>query len=56
MIASGLALIGLLSFLLISKRKKKQIVKRRMIDLIGHTPLIYIKSLSEALNCEIYVD
>ena len=48
---SGLAILGFISLLFLSKKKKKEIPKKRMIDLIGKTPLIYIKSLSEALNC-----
>lgn len=36
---SGVVVSGLL--------KRKKIVKKRLIDLIGNTPLIYLKCLSE---------
>lgn len=35
------------SGLVVSLLKRKKIVKKRLIDLIGNTPLIYLKSLSE---------
>lgn len=35
--------------------KKKQIPKKRLTDIIGNTPLIYLKSLSEQTGKEIYV-
>lgn len=50
-VAASAVIAGLIALIALTKRKKKQIVKKRMIDLIGKTPLIYIKSLSDALGC-----
>ena len=55
LVALGITTLAALVTFSLLKRKKKTIQKKRMIDLIGNTPLIYLKSLSEALGCEIYV-
>jgi hypothetical protein len=49
--ALGITTLAVLATFSFIKRNKKTIKKIRMTDLIGNTPLIYIKSLSEALGC-----
>lgn len=40
---------------ILKKSKKNEIKRIRMIDLVGNTPLIYLKSISELCGCHIYV-
>ena len=46
----GITITFITSFL----RKKDKQVKKGILDIMKDTPLIYIKSLSELTNCEIY--
>jgi hypothetical protein len=45
----------LTSAIIILKVKKRKIIKKNILEYVGNTPLIYLKSLSEATSCEIYV-
>lgn len=36
-------------------KESSEIEKKRLIDLIGNTPLIYLESLSKLTGCDIYV-
>jgi hypothetical protein len=47
--------LGLISSKIYSKLHFKTAKKKGLVDLIGNTPLIYLKSLSKLCGCEIYV-
>lgn len=44
-----------ISTILLKLLRKKEIKKNRLKDIIGNTPMIYLKSLSEQTGKEIYV-
>lgn len=52
MILNGISLIGFYAYM---RRKRNKRVYRSLIEMIGDTPMIYLKSLSKLTNCEIYV-
>jgi hypothetical protein len=43
--------LGILLYIKKKVQKSKTIKKTLLLELIGNTPLIYLKNLSEALNC-----
>lgn len=48
--------LGAISQKIVSKliKNRKSVTKKSLCDLVGNTPLIYLKSLSKLCNCEIY--
>ncbi|KAL4456225.1 hypothetical protein ABPG74_014186 [Tetrahymena malaccensis] len=54
LIATGAFTIYSIAKRIYESIQKKQIEKKKLIDLIGNTPLIYIESLSKLTGCEIY--
>ena len=54
----GISLMGILWLLKCNKNEKKwsnKTPKNSMLDLIGNTPIIYLKTLSKILEVDIYV-
>ena len=55
-------LAGAGTFLILQALRKlynstsKEIQKKTLFDLIGNTPILYLKSLSQMTGCEIYVN
>ena len=47
--------LSLYAIYILLKRQRNKKVYNGLIEMIGDTPLIYIKSLSKLTNCHIYV-
>ncbi len=51
----SLVFLGTSIYLFLKGRKKVSPIKESLLDLIGNTPIIHLKSLSKLTGCNIYV-
>jgi len=54
LLIGSLTMVGVFSYY-VWKKFINKIDKKTILDIIGHTPLVYLPKLSKACNCEIYV-
>lgn len=48
--------LGLFAIYYYIRRKQSKRVYSNIMEMVGNTPLLYLKSLSKLTNCHIYVD